>query len=46
MLGLLKKWENRNDSVASVFRANARKNKNKPAFMMDDKRITFQEVRD
>lgn len=45
MAAMLKKWEKNNDSIASVFRRNFKQNPNKNAFLIDDKKITFKEVR-
>lgn len=41
---MLKVWEYSNYTVASIFRANAEKHPNKAAFLIDDKKMTFQEV--
>lgn len=44
MLITLKLWEMSNESVPSLFRKQAATRKNKNAFLIDDKAITFQEV--
>jgi hypothetical protein len=40
----LKIWERSNHTVASIFRQNAAKFPNKSAFLLDDKKMTFQDV--
>lgn len=42
---MLRKWENKRDSVASVFERNAKLYPNKDAFLIDDTKITFKEVK-
>ncbi|KAL7031363.1 hypothetical protein ACKWTF_006975 [Chironomus riparius] len=46
MLITLKLWEMSNESVPSLFRKQAATRKNKNAFLIDDKTITFQEIED
>jgi acyl-CoA synthetase (AMP-forming)/AMP-acid ligase II len=41
---LLMKWERSKETVVSIFRRNVKKHPNKTAFMIDDKKMTFQEV--
>lgn len=38
-------WEKQNQTVASIFRRLVAKHPNKTAFLMDDKKLTFQEVK-
>ena len=42
---MLRKWENKRDSVASVFQRNVQLNPNKDAFLINDTKITFKEVK-
>lgn len=42
---MLRKWEKKRDSVASVFQRNVKLHPNKEAFLIDDIKITFKEVK-
>lgn len=42
---MLKIWEHSNYTVASIFRGNVAKQPTKAAFLIDDKKLTFQEVK-
>lgn len=44
MSAMLILWEKSNETVVSIFRRNVAKHPNKAAFLLDDKKLTFQNV--
>jgi hypothetical protein len=42
---MLMSWERSNQTVVSIFRRQVEKHPNKAAFLLDDKKLTFKEVK-